>query len=96
MLNHNPVSIITDQSHISDLVWSPDSQHIAFSTDYIYAISADGSNRRQLASGSNPYWSSDGKLIVYEGIDGIYVMNADGSNQVKLTNFGTYPVWSPK
>lgn len=96
--------------------WSPDGEKIAYTTDMIgddpkiWVMNADGSGRRQLASGSWPSWSPDSKQIVYTvysnaGVGRLLVMNADGSNQERVG--GSFierftgradaeePAWSP-
>ena len=75
----------------------------------IYVIGLDGSGLTRLTTSDalefDPYWSPDGKRIVYRHeTDGgltseIYVMNADGSDQTNLTNRPNQqdnaPAWSP-
>lgn len=87
---------------------SPDGQMIVFASDGdIYAMRSDGSDRRQLTTGSasdgDPAWSPDGRQIAFssnrEGRYHIYVMNADGSGVVRLTSHSAghadSPAWSP-
>lgn len=72
----------------------------------IYAVSADGSNLRNLTNNNvsdfAPAWAPDGGSIAFhsllDGDEEIYVMNLDGSNLRKLTNNfvnDREPVWSP-
>lgn len=59
---------------------------------------ADGTRRRQLATGSAPAWSPDGKRVAYLASDGVYVMNADGSAKVRIARAAgaeDVPSWSP-
>ncbi|MBA3671432.1 MAG: Ig-like domain-containing protein [Gemmatimonadaceae bacterium] len=60
----------------------------------IYAAAADGSNPVRLARGSEPAWSSDGR-IAFSYADGVYVMNEDGSNVRLIAPGGSSPAWSP-
>ncbi|MEA2176200.1 MAG: hypothetical protein QOD00_3792 [Blastocatellia bacterium] len=90
-------------------VWSPDGTKIAYishsngTDDGIYVMNADGSNKRQVSSGSyydqNPTWSPDGTRIAFgsnrtSGSYGIYVIDLDGSNLTRLAD-GNVPDWSP-
>jgi Tol biopolymer transport system component len=65
----------------------------------IYVVNADGSNKKQLTDSqgdcSNPDWSPDGRMIVYQYNGGIWIMNADGTGQKVITATGSMPIWSP-
>ena len=82
--------------------WSPDGTQIAFLCHYrIVIVNADGTDPRQVTSGSrstwwdaDPQWSPDGTKIVFERIDprakprggfALYVANADGTGERRLT-----------
>jgi TolB protein len=73
----------------------------------IYVANLDGSSLQNLtnepAGDIDPYWSPDGRQVVF-GSDRedsdmeIWVMNADGSNKRRLTRspgFDAEPAWSP-
>jgi len=101
---------LTDSGQDWFPVWSPDGREIAFPSwvndpnlqgdmGDIYVINADGSNAKQITSGTgndmHVSWSPDGnKLALFRQIrdqngknksEAIYVMNVDGSNAKKLT-----------
>jgi TolB protein len=73
--------------------WSPDGKKIAFSADRdgngqpeIYMMNANGSDLRQVSTGSggyrSPSWSRDGRSLVFVlGFGQIYQMNEDGSGE---------------
>ena len=84
--------------------------------DYdIYVMNGDGTNVKRLTAtpgnDREPYWSPDGRRIVFASTrddvgpagDGrynanLYVMNADGSAQARITNdpgLDSQPAWSP-
>jgi Tol biopolymer transport system component len=81
--------------------FSPDGTRISFISTatgeaQIYVASADGTNVKQLTSGSTnaqPTWSPDGRTILFssnrtkKGSNEfeLFVMNADGSDQRQLT-----------
>jgi TolB protein len=48
----------------------------------------------QLALGSEPAWSADGKRIAYSRDGQVYVASADGSGEVAV-GAGSAPSWSP-
>jgi Tol biopolymer transport system component len=98
-----------------DPVWSPDGTHIAFSggtnpnsePDDIYVMNADGTNLRQITSGTeidwNPAWSPDGTRIAFarlvNGHANIFVVDLETLEAVQLADntFGQdqNPAWSP-
>jgi Tol biopolymer transport system component len=84
---------------LGSLAWSPDGRRIVTSSgppEAIEVVSADGSNRKNLAAGLQPAWSPDGRrLAFWGGLAGVRVMNADGSNSRLLTSPGRQPAWSP-
>ncbi len=102
-LSATPTPTAAQSSEVPDglIVFASD----ATGQDEIYTIRSDGSDLRQLTTGSGgtPSWSPDGEQIVYSAIQGdsldLFVMNADGTNQRHLlslpdTNeFGAK--WSP-
>lgn len=94
-----------------DAAWFPDGQNIAFVSTVdgkrqISAMSADGSNVRQLTSGPaehfHPAFSHSGARIAVttteNGASRIAVMDATGSNAAPLTPLdqrSRWPAWSP-
>ncbi len=91
--------------------WSPDGQHIAFTSDrdghwQIYTMRGDGSNVTRLTHSSeddrDPAWSPDGQRLAFVSTRDraweLYVMRADGSGITRLTHSTTInqsPSWSP-
>jgi Tol biopolymer transport system component len=85
---------------ISDVAYSPDGQHLAFTTsqtnhDVIYVANVDGSNLLRMVEPGDfnyaqPTWSPDGKQIAFTyystSREEIYIMNADGSKPTLLTS----------
>jgi TolB protein len=90
-------------------VWSPDGSEIAVSrqmgagADWLWVMSADGSNQRQLVEGLAPSWSPDGGRIAFgRQVNGgslqLFTVSPDGLNLRQLTDlrdFVLYPTWSP-
>lgn len=65
-------------------------------------VNLDGTGLRTIATGLEPAWSPDGKLIAFtrwvaEDGPGVYVINADGTGQRRLydLNNARSPAWSP-
>jgi Tol biopolymer transport system component len=110
------VSLINnEESENFNAQFSPDGTKIVFASTYfiesegrpktlegVNVMNADGSNTNRLTNGSYPFWSPDGKKIIFNSplINNtmqIYVMDRDGSNQIKLTDnpsANLKPVWS--
>jgi Tol biopolymer transport system component len=73
--------------------WSPDGKQIVYvgdldregNGDAIYVADADGRNRRQVAKGTGPLWSSSG-WIAYHRAGGLFVVRPDGSAGHELAN----------
>lgn len=91
-------------------VWSPDGQHVAFTSDRepgIWIMDANGEHQRVVTvnrySHVHPSWSPDGRFIAFEstqdrGDSEVYVMRADGADEVRLTNregIDNQPEFSP-
>ena len=107
----NPVNLTNHPADDFDPSWSADGSQIAFvsnrETDagegqFIYVMSADGSDVRQLSTegGSNhPDWSPTGEFIVYDNDADIFIIKADGSEPaINLTDSpekDIMPDWSP-
>ena len=75
---------------------------------HIYVMNADGSGKKQLASGNwSPAWSPDGERIAYtadwQGTPELWVVNVNGTERTRLTSKGpsrfwsndSQPAWSP-
>jgi hypothetical protein len=68
------------------------SDRIRHGPSRIFSIKADGTGRRQLATGKGAELSPDGHRILFARGRWLYVMRLDGSHQRPLaqTNFGYY------
>jgi Tol biopolymer transport system component len=86
--------------------WSPGGKTIVFdstpwpySTTEVWAVNADGTGTRLLASqASQPRFSPDGGRIAFQRDGDIWSINADGSDQERLTDApepDVVPRWSP-
>jgi len=66
--------------------WSPDGSRIAYISDGIYIMDANGGNRTKvidldMSEEKSPSWSPDGNSIVFAGASGsVLSMDTDGSN----------------
>jgi Tol biopolymer transport system component len=95
--------------------WSPRRDRIAYiwgakkevfgpepGRDFVYTADSQGEHRRRVLRGSNPSWSSDGKLLAYTAARGVYVMNADGSRRRlvyrsrAVAKGGIHLAWAPQ
>lgn len=104
-------SIAVDTELYTTLAWSPEGEHIAFSSvrdgnSEIYRVGANGEGLTRLTNNDAediyPSWSPDGARIAFssnqDGNFEIYVVNPEGSDLTRLTNSNAHdwlPVWSP-
>lgn len=106
----NKLQITKDSSNsIGDLIWSPNGQHIVYSSYdntkekyFLYAVGIDGSNPLYFGEGLYPVWSPDSKYISYNVYVGdrkeLWVASLDGTVFHRLTRGSDYvygPQWSP-
>jgi dipeptidyl aminopeptidase/acylaminoacyl peptidase len=74
----------------------------------VFVANVDGSSAKRVTNfdhgdACGPVWSHDGKKIAFYAYalpnpsrnPGVWVMNPDGSSQMKLTDHGLDPAWSP-
>lgn len=103
-LGNNKGESITNYSPI----WSPDGKRIAFKSNKLELIDANGTNRTQILSTSEDYapsWSPNGKQIVYtrgiytgdakhgKTINQVWLANTDGSGKPQKIADGASAVW---
>jgi len=107
----NPTNLTNHESMDIGPAWSPDGEHIVFSSrrdgnSDIYVIDIDGGNLINLtnhwAEDGTPAWSPDGGQIAFasnrNGNWEIYVMDVSGGSPINLTNNEAdefNPAWSP-
>jgi Tol biopolymer transport system component len=100
--------LYTAESVISDLVWSPDGQSMAFTqSEDIYVLDVrNPSTPRRLTAGQarsySPKWAPDGARLTFvsdrDGDEEVYVMNSDGTGVARVTNSpgpDQDPAWRP-
>jgi len=111
---------VTDGVHATDRapVWSPDRRRIAFlrtvntsgQVSQVWVMNADGTGQNPVTRGGavsdGPFWSPDGKLLLFAGSYGpagrasIYRVRPDGTGLLRLSKPPAraeldYPAWSP-
>lgn len=104
-------SIAVDTETYTTLAWSPDGEHIAFSSvrdgnSEIYRVGANGEGLTRLTNSDAediyPSWSPDGARIAFssnqDGNFEIYAVGPEGTDLTRLTSSTAQdflPVWSP-
>ena len=89
-----------NERHRTSLDWSPDGTRFVYAYDSgsgqtrIAMTKSDGSELGDVATGSEPEWSSSGSAIVFQSAGVVSVVNADGTGLRKLVR-GEQPTWSP-
>lgn len=87
--------------------WTHAQESVDDSLQDLFVFDANGKGLKALAQPgkeSNPAWSPDGKMIVYQTFienskdasGGLWVMNADGSGAQQLLSFGAQPDWTAR
>ena len=100
--------LTSTHNKLTDPVWSPDGEKIAFADKgKINVINTDGSERQELVAGTSghseqPQWSPDGQELAFvdfvDSSGSIYVINADGSERQELAADAierAHYAWSP-
>jgi Tol biopolymer transport system component len=88
-----PGRAIVDLRQASAPAWAPNGNWIAFERrGSIYVADANGRRQRRVASGVQPSWSPDGRLIAYVGArcgaqQGIQLIRPNGTRHRRLTDF---------
>lgn len=88
LADHSETALVSSGLSADWPAWSPDGKSIAYVTNDIYTINADGSNRRNLTDGKfndvrSPDWSPDSMSIAFlargpQYSQAIYIMDSDG------------------
>jgi Tol biopolymer transport system component len=101
-----PTNITNNPAFDTRPEWSPDGQHILFTSDRdgggIFVMDAGGGNLRKITHAdvdlSTPTWSPDGRKIAFAREGDIFTIDLDGTILLNLTNsaaLDSEPAWSP-
>ena len=89
-----------ENTWLGDPAVSPDGSRLAYvrflsgRPSEIWISMLDGTDARQVATGTLPVWSPDGKVIAFDFGTAVYLVEADGGERVFVAN-GGQPSWQP-
>jgi dipeptidyl aminopeptidase/acylaminoacyl peptidase len=78
--------------------WAPSGRELAFErAGVVYAVNADGTGTRAVATGRDPSWSADGRLLAFVRDGRIVVARRNGSSARAITSgpADARPAWAP-
>jgi Tol biopolymer transport system component len=101
-VNANNAEQVTNTRNISDVVWSPKGDWLAYVHNWsvetfegqVSLVRPDGDDAKTLVNGDTPEWSPDGKQLVYVHNGSIWTVGSDGRDAKRIIPNGHSPAWS--